>query len=223
MEIPAIKIELYEQSKERFAQEIYHALRTTSVAQVSGLEQQLVHDLYGYMQEHAEELAENFHPFSDLYLGKDFYRQNFFSHHFGIKPHILRKIPYLNRLVKEVRKNVSAVRNKVTPLITSLYGLVRKPQQLFLFRYYKNPGFFIPRRMMVEKHADEHTLVFAASASAAGLEGKIKGRWTPIQPESGHLLVLPGKGLESQSQGEIKALWHRVQYPTAERWALLYV
>lgn len=235
MEIPTVKIELYKQSKERFAQELDHALRTTSVAQVSGLEQQLVHDLYGYMQEHIDEfnLGEGF------YLGKDFYRQRFLDKESEIKPHTLRKHPYLHGLVKEVRKNISGIRNRLINAVFLTYGQrirkfqelksyrqrIRKSQELKLFRYYRNyqkQGLFHPGGMARKKHIDKVVLFCAPTASAPGLEGKIKGRWKALHPEPGHLLVGGGEGLESISDGEIKPLLHRVQYPASERWALLY-
>lgn len=223
MEIPAIKIGLYQQGKERFAQELDHALRTTSVAQISGLEQQLVHDLYGYMQEHIGE----FNIGEGFYLGKDFYRQRFLDKESEIKPHTLRKHLYLHGLVKELRKNISGIRNKLVNAVFLTYGQrIRKSQEMRLFRYYRNhqkQGLFHPRGMAREKHIDKKiALVCAAPASAPGLEGKIKGRWTPLHPESGNLLVFGGEGLESISDGNIKPLLHRVQYPASERWALLY-
>ena len=219
MEIPTLKLKQYERNQKKFAHELGETLEDIGVAQVDGLDQQLVDDLYGYMQEHTDD-------FRTLYsesLGKHFRKQELLGEH-GLKSSSLRRIPYLNYLVKGIRKNVSGITSKVTYAIASLYGPLVKSQDLILFRYYKKQGLhFSNEKNMIKQHTDDKSpLTFAPSASAPGLEGKINGRWTRLQPQRGYLLVWPGDDLESISDGKIKALLHRVQHPTTERWALIY-
>ncbi len=215
MEIPALKLKQYDRNKKRFTQELGEALEAVGVAQVSGLEQGLVDDLYGYMQRHVDEIQ----PDQDDYAVKREYRQLFRINNSG-----LRKALYLNKLITSIKKNISKIRDKVYSTAATLYGPLNKSQDLLLFRYYKKQGRALQQNTaMIRKHTDDQSpLTFAPSASAPGLEGKINGRWTRLQPQRGYLLVWPGDDLESISESGVKALLHRVQYPTTERWALIY-
>lgn len=217
MEVPALKIANYQRRPKVFAQQLGEALETVGVAQVDGLEQQLIDDLYGKMQEHIDEIpAPN--PKMD-YLGRRFRRQTFYLNYYGI-----RNVPGLNVLVKKIKKVIPEIGNKISSAAASLYGQLEKSQDLILFRYYKGQGLtFRQDKLVIQKHTDDKSpLTFAASASAPGLEGRINCRWTPLQPNPGHLLVWPGDEFESISDGRVKALQHRVQYPSSERWVLLY-
>ncbi|MEK6939990.1 MAG: 2OG-Fe(II) oxygenase family protein [Nanoarchaeota archaeon] len=214
MKIPTLKLELYKKNQKHFAQELGEALKNIGVAQVSGLEQQLVDDLYGYMEEHVDEMPS---PNRNDYRGRKFYRQywNFYD---------LRKISALHNLINKIKKNIPKVRDNIYSAAASLYGPLKKSQEFIVFRYYKKGGLnYQEDKMAVNKHIDNKSqLTFAASASASGLEGMINRRWTDLQPENGHLLVWAGGDLESISDGKVKAFCHRVQFPPTERWALLY-
>jgi len=221
MEIPTLRLELYRQNPKQFAQELDYALRTTRVAQVSGLEQQLVDDIFGYMQENVQNIRT-----LDTYLKNNFYLQIFnFSPAYSTT-YIRRRGSKLNTFIKKIKKNLSEIAEAVTNASVSLYEPIKKPKQLILARYYKKQGLTFPgdkkRKEMIEAHKDaEVPFVITTPASAKGLECRVGNQWVHLEPEKGHVLVLAGKYLESIS--DLKPLYHRVVYPKTDRYALLYL
>lgn len=222
MDIPAVKIEQYLKNKKEFEFEFDLALRTVRVAQVSGLEQQLVDDLYGFVDEHAEE----FQMPDDPYLGKHFCLERFaFSSASGKGKVMRRKMPYINKLIKGIRQNLSEIAHTITKSADALYGPMEKPRELWMFGYYQKKGLTFSddhkKKVMIEKHRDSvSSFTIAPSASTNGLEGYIHSKWVPLQPEKGYVLVWAGSGLDL-IYGP-KPLVHRVIYPDSDRYALLY-
>ena len=125
MEIPIIKLELYRQNPGQFTQELDRARQTEKVAQISGLEQQLVDDLYGYMQQHAQEI----HMPDENSLGKNFYLQIFaFFPADDQEAYLLRSRPQLNQLVEGINKNLAEIADAVANACVSLYGSFKRPR-----------------------------------------------------------------------------------------------
>jgi len=223
MEIPIIKLELYRQNPGQFTQELDRARQTEKVAQISGLEQQLVDDLYGYMQQHAQEI----HMPDENSLGKNFYLQIFaFFPADDQEAYLLRNRPRLNQLVEGINKNLAEIANAVANACVSLYGSFKRPRGLTLLRYYQRHGLTFPKekrkKVMVKRHKDiKASFVITPTASANGLQRCVNRRSVPLEPEKGHVLMWAGEDLESIS--DVKPLYHQVVYPESDRYALLYL
>lgn len=224
MQIPTVKIELYEKDKEQFAQELEEGLRTTRVAQVSGIDQSLVDELYNYMQENIFELSAE-----GLYVGKGFYRFQFELppsenlNYSGVDDR--DEITFgKDQLLEKLNAHLHGIGSKVASALNDKYESISSPSQTILIGYCKGTKMVSPtnrRKIVLPPHPDDTSITLATSASAPGLEGKINGRWVSLHPEPGHLFVWAGNRLYTRP--EIKPLPHRVRYPSSERWSLLYV
>ncbi len=222
IEIPNIKIELYVKNKKKFAEELDSLLKEFRVAQINGLEQQLLDDLYGYMQDHAAELRNRD---IDEYCRKQFYRQGFqFSPAQSRERYLRRNRPELNAMLKTIKKNMADIADPVTKAIRSQYKMFfEKPREILLLEYYPGYGIKCPgdenRKVMIRLHSDEQSSLVIATSSAPGLQGEINGKMVPLQPEKNHALIWTGGELEAF----LKPLYHRVVYPETDRYALLYI
>src|SRR3989344_3230738 len=200
MEIPTVKIGLYKENQPEFTHQIKQALENIGVLQINGLNQLLVDCLYEYIQKNITKF-----PPERKYLGKSFYQHNFYL------------LPSEN--LRESTEDTVYDHDDFS------YLKIKYPEPI-LIGYRKGPKMISRdnrKKMMIREHSDNTRFTCAASASAPGLEGLFKGRWVPLQPEPGHILLWGGKDLKLYSNGKVKPLFHRVLYPASERWALLFV
>jgi len=216
MEIPTVKLELYRQDQSEFTRQIKLALENIGVLQVDGLEQRLVDDLYDRMKKCSKLI------FEAGYLGKSFYRYTA-----GLPSY---RFPYKlpgeseKELVRLISMDVNKIVDTIYDSSEGSYLKIAYPDPI-LIGYHKGPkmeSLLNRKNMMIKKHADDQRLILAAPASAPGLEGLLKNRWIPLQPEPSHLLIWGGIDLKSFSSGRVKPLVHRVRFPAEERWALLF-
>jgi isopenicillin N synthase-like dioxygenase len=68
-------------------------------------------------------------------------------------------------------------------------------------------------------HEDINTITLLLGAEEAGLELQTKdGRWIPVSPEPGELVVNIGDMLQRLTNGKLRSTSHRVVNPPRERW-----
>jgi isopenicillin N synthase-like dioxygenase len=67
-------------------------------------------------------------------------------------------------------------------------------------------------------HADIHTITLLLGAEEAGLELLTKdGRWIPVSPKEGELVINIGDMLQRLTNGKLRSTTHRVVNPTPDR------
>ena len=68
-------------------------------------------------------------------------------------------------------------------------------------------------------HEDINTITLLLGAEEAGLELQTKdGRWIPVSPKAGELVVNIGDMLQRLTNGQLRSTSHRVVNPPRERW-----
>jgi isopenicillin N synthase-like dioxygenase len=68
-------------------------------------------------------------------------------------------------------------------------------------------------------HEDINTITLLLGAEEAGLELQTKdGRWIPVSPKPGELVVNIGDMLQRLTNGQLRSTSHRVVNPPRERW-----
>ncbi|HLD79565.1 MAG TPA: 2OG-Fe(II) oxygenase family protein [Candidatus Nanoarchaeia archaeon] len=225
MEIPTVKIGLYKENQPEFTHQIKQALENIGVLQINGLNQLLVDCLYEYIQKNITKF-----PPERKYLGKCFYQHNFYllpseNLRESTEDKPVAERDFVDSLMRTININVSEIVDTVYDHDDFSYLKIKYPEPI-LIGYRKGPKMISRdnrKKMMIREHSDNTRFTCAASASAPGLEGLFKGRWVPLQPEPGHILLWGGKDLKLYSNGKVKPLFHRVLYPASERWALLFV
>ncbi len=240
MEIPTISADLYRQKPKHFETELDRGLRAATVVQISGLEQQVVNDFYGKLDEHKQMLLNSYYDKireskSEEYLpdlGKHFFLDNLcLSPADDIMEELYKKDPRVESLVKEIKKQASYIARICTEVLHRRYEItINRSRELFLNRYLKLKGLKSKRgkKLMLPEHKDVEDaeekksafLVIAPPASTRGLQGYVKEEWTDIAPQKDHALVWLSQKFEENTP--LKALYHRVLHPKSDRYALLY-
>lgn len=229
-EIPVIKIEAYERNRQQFAQELGQALETVGVAQVNGLEQQLVDELY----QNAEGIFEAAKREDNARFRYD-WTENIREHlildssfHGGFKRTIISQLfPAFKPVIDNIYSDLKTIYKKIIKALEMYVGegkFTKEETNLCLFRL-KNSTIstniidlakqknVMDTIVFLEDHEDSGYITLAPRSTRKGLEGFINGEWASIQPESGNVLVFPGMGLETKSKQKIKSLRHRVRMP----------
>jgi|SRR3989344_2229306 len=224
------KFQPYDQNSIRkirniLAQELDEILKTKGVAQIDGMNDDLVNELY---QE-----AKKFPKRVGRYREDSYYQEIFsFLPNSQISDSIY--IPPKTRpvnLLRKIKRRFSYTAEIVAEALTSLYEEVGKPEDLFLLRYRKGPNLYPTvnkrrrRKIILGAHTDHNYFMLAAKSSHKGLEGYVQEQWISLQPEEGNFLIMPCTRLETISDEKIKALTHRVMTPQPEnsiRYALMY-
>ena len=142
MEIPTVKIELYERSKLEFTWQIKQALENVGCLQIDGLEQELVDKLYDYAQKSGKKLTSE-----NTYLGKSFYRYTLglppsenLSGSCEDEPEPERH--FIDELMRKIKINVGDIVKAIYDEDDSSYLKIKYPDPI-LMGYYKDLEWFL--------------------------------------------------------------------------------
>ena len=69
----------------------------------------------------------------------------------------------------------------------------------------------------IESHLDKGLITLLYQDQTGGLEAEYEGKWYPIPPIEGTLVIIIGRMLEHFTHGVAKAAWHRVKAHKGDR------
>lgn len=209
MEIPAIKIEQYERNSQLFAQELGQALENVGVAQVNGLEQQLVDELYQNAEDVFEQCKREYlHSFEfESWAGRerlilnDHRRDITYLHHF----------PSFKLLTDHTYSNLNLIGRKLLKAL-EIYVDKRLPlknEDFYLFRYLNTVDLGRTKIMQTNQHdkpiaedlvllyerIDHDYITLAPRATRAGLEGFKNNKWVLYSQNQEMFLFFQGNEL----------------------------
>ncbi|HLD79563.1 MAG: hypothetical protein A2822_03250 [Candidatus Staskawiczbacteria bacterium RIFCSPHIGHO2_01_FULL_41_41] len=228
-EIPTVKIELYHQDRARFAQQLGQALEHVGVAQVNRVRQDLVDQLY----KKAEEVFDECAPFRAGLGDPGYYAENTSMKNIGyitrevLAIKFLRDFPKFRQEAEQFQRGLQVIAQRVLNALsmyleTEVFTVIDDPNLVF-FRYpvlsaetkeriQKQDHFEYGKPLLLNPHEDDENIILFPTATQPGLEGLIGEEWVPLNPEPGHCLIIPGKGLYQQIR-RIKPLKHQVSIP----------
>ena len=228
MEIPTVKLELYQENPELFAQELGQALETVGVAQVDGLEQGLVDGVYHHAGAVFKEYSRKYHQANEYKNHKGMERHELLFDPRFISGKRFQRFSQFYFMAGKLRVNLDGIYETIKDAlqIHLRHRLCQvRAKELYLFQYY---GSTEEREMYVGPHEDGQIMVLAPRATGEGLEVFIcreqKEPWQKLEPNAGHALIFPGRSLKKQSNERILALSHRVRriIKKSPRTALVY-
>ncbi len=231
IEIPKLRVE---KNQKQFTQELKRALENVGVAQINGLEQGLVDELYQGADDFTKQVTEKRSKkncplnLENGYSIDQFYFNDDGSYILGTLPLVMEETPEFNKLVRKIHHNLSHIANRIrAPINDICHKKIYNPNGLLLKKYKKNQE-DNPKKeeeLLLKEHGDIFSILLP-TASREGLEGFVNKEWIPLEPQLGHVLFLPGRDIGWNTLSpKIKELKHRVRvhgsYNTP-RYALAY-
>lgn len=211
IEIPTIKLELYQQDPQQFSQQLGQALETLGVAQVDGFKQHLVDELY----ENSEEAFARYKRGQLVRYLNDDPNKNLGQYvQTLVFTELFTCTPTLDPVAGEVKQNLKEIYEKVTTGLSAykkdlcFYPFNHQPD-LILRKYslegddLSSPENAPTEIMVIKEHYDASKITIAPKATAPGLEGYIDEEWVPLSPDHGNALIFTGNNC-------IRPLKHRV-------------